>query len=230
MTKSSKPVKNSDKGQENSRKVRHKALVERDPTIWGHIVGASLVEGLNTYQQFADDLNNRGYKTSRGNKWTAQSVYDVFKRHQTTAKKLKAALDQPSPYEREKQFKPDVFKKMVKSVSSIIELCEKNGEWRSGLEVQPNQGDNVRHKKYGEGFFFEQKSLGKYKCKFFKEGTDLNKDRLEENIIEVILPASEVEIFKFELNNQKRVDKGKYNLGRFQNNKDNYSDPPLDLD
>ena len=229
MTNSSKPVKNYLKGQKKSREVRQKALAERNKTIWGNIMGASLVEGLNTYQQFADDLNNRGYKTSRGNKWTAQSVCDVFKRHQTTAKKLCVDLKSNFVGERGSKLKPNVYKQMVKSAASITDVCEANGKWFSGNDIEPTLNDHVRHQQYGEGHFVKQESLAKYRCKFIKDLSEINLDRLEENIIDIVLPANEIEVFKFSLTNEQRVDKGNRIVNRFHSNKDNFSDPS-DLD
>ena len=192
------------KGLENSLKKRSEESNQFNEGAFVKVMMVVLREDAQTLQQIADNLNAYGYRTRRGNLWSAGTVHHLLKSKRVSAKELHRRMHVSSPYEQtaaEARLKRWPQKTHDAFLAAQKRLIYDNGEWVSALVYEPKRTRDrmrIRHAVHGEGQCLKTLSVSKYRCSFI--------DWSEENFgsFEVECTASELDVWRYHLSAEER--------------------------
>jgi len=207
MDRRALPPINYAEGLKNSLEVRRQKSADHDKMIWDALCFFARYEGAQTLQQFVDELNAVGLKTAREKNWNTGTLSHLFKRHNVTAKMLKERMGDGSLYEKRKEIPLAFVKAMMEEIRGLDSLNPSNGKWVSGHKINAEKSDMIKHSELGEGQFLQEKPLGRFTCRFSDENGSFD----------TILPASEVEVFVFNLSRGERIRKSDLIQKRYEN-------------
>ncbi|WP_221538086.1 hypothetical protein [Qipengyuania huizhouensis] len=166
-----------------------------DKLTWNFVLAIARWEQPRTLRGYVSELNDIGHPSASGSPWTTQKLHNVFKRHNTTAKKLTAKVNQPAVYELPQPPTKAARIAFRKAIEGIDQPSVQNGSWRPATEIQPRRSDLVRHGEFGVGQYVKEEAIARFLCRFIDD---------EHGSFDAQIPASQLEVFQFHLSREER--------------------------
>lgn len=191
-------VKNWETGTVRGRETQSLRSAERALAVRAAFEFIAWKYRPKTRAAYASHLVDEECPTPSGRgHWTGNLVNQYMRRFGQTPKSLLEQFPERSGVDN--GYQPEVYAAFRAEIQRINTPSERNGTWRSALEVEPTRGQCIFHEALGHGDFMSRTGVAKLLCQFDVRACDGSLERVDHEC-----SPSRLLVFHFHLSPKER--------------------------